>query len=218
MSAGFIREEYICTMKLIITCLLWLSSLCTYAQFNQNTGHVWLSSGIGHVDSANLQTYGVRGEYLIHERLGLNYNFEFVHRNDHIYQIHSSAGMLLGPPLIIFGLLSNNSNNQTSSTFGLGGLGVVAGIILLVAPEGVSYHIPVGYRWDLSPYANFLGVDFMKNNNTDKWYLRYVGSYGFKATFWQEGGFTMTSFIETRKVAGMGWSYGGGIGLGYAFE
>lgn len=204
-------------MKLLFTVLLLLSSLCAQAQFNQNKGHVWLKSSFGHVDSANLQTYGVSGEFLIHERIGLNYNIELVHRNDNIYQIHTSAGMLLGPPLIIFGVLSSKSN-YSGSIFNLGGLGVVAGIILLVAPEGVSYHIPIGYRWDLSPYANFLGVDFMRNNNSDKWYLRYSGSYGVKATFWQDSGLTLNAFSETRKVAGMGWSYGLGIGIGYAFK
>jgi hypothetical protein len=205
-------------MKLLISCILFFFISDANAQFNQNSGHVWLKTGFGHVDSANLQTYGVSGEFLVHERLGLNYNLEFVHRNDNIYQIHTSAGLLLGPPLILFGILSSNSTSVNNSTFNLGGLGVVAGIILLVAPDGISYHIPVKYNWDIAPYANFLGVDFMKNNNSDKWYLRYSGSYGCKVTYWQESGLTFNAFSETRKVAGMGWSFGGGFGIGYAWE
>lgn len=204
-------------MRSIIALLLLASCGYCRAQFNQNTGHVYFANGYGKVDSANLQTYGVRAEFLIHEKVGLNYNLEFVHRNDNIYQIHSSAGLLLGPPLIIFGLITSNADNP-NSVFDLGGLGVVGGILLLVAPDGVSYHIPVGFHWDVSPYANFLGVDFMKNNNSDKWYLRYAGSYGCKVNYWNMGGLTFTAFAETRKVAGMGWSYGGGLGIGYAFE
>lgn len=201
-------------MKHLIAFLFVFSSLCASAQFNQNTGHVYFASGVGSVDSANLQTYGVRAEWLVHERLGLNYNFEFVKRNDKIYQIHGSAGMLLGPPLIIFGLLTANNPFGTN----VSGWGTVAGILLLVCPEGVSYHIPIKYHWDLSPYANFLGADYMKNNNSDKHYLRYASSYGFKVNYWNEGGFTLTAFTETRKVAGMGWSFGGGFGIGYAWQ
>ncbi len=201
-------------MKYLVAFFFVFNLLSAEAQFNQSTGHVYAATGIGRVDSANLQTYGVRGEWLVHERLGLNYNFEFVHRNDHIYQIHGSAGMLLGPPLIIFGLVTSNNN----STFNFGGLGTALGVILLLAPEGVSYHIPVRYNWDISPYANFLGVDYMKNNNTDKYYFRYAGSYGVKVNYWQENGFTLTAFTETRKVAGMGWSFGGGFGIGYAWQ
>ncbi len=215
--SSILREEYICSMKLISAFLILFITNQVSAQFNQNVGHVWLKSGFGRVDSANLQTYGVSAEFLIHERVGLNYNLEFVHRNDNIYQIHTSAGLLLGPPLILFGILTTNNTNP-NSVFDLGALGVVGGIILLVAPDGVSYHIPVRYHWDVSPYANFLGVDFVKNNNSDKWYLRYAGSYGCKVTYWQEGGLTFNAFSETRKVAGMGWSFGGGFGIGYSWQ
>jgi hypothetical protein len=51
-----------------------------------------------------------------------------------------------------------------------------------------------------------------------KTYIKYAASFGVKSTFWQSNGITLTTFIETRKVASLAWSFGGGIGIGYAWE
>jgi len=213
----FDPTHYIWSMKLLLILLFSISTMSASAQFHEQSGHIWAKSSFGQIDSANYQLYGVSAEWLIHRNIGLNYNLEFIHRNDKIWQLHSSAGSIVGPPLILFGLISAAGNGNDDGDFSLGGLGALLGVILLVAPDGVSGHIPVGYHWDISPYANVLGVDYMKNNNTDLHYLRYAMSYGVKTTYWNSNGFTLNVFTETRKVAGMGWGFGGGFGMGYAF-
>lgn len=193
-----------------------------FAQYTETSGHLWAKYSYGKIDSANYNNFSIGGEWLVTNRIGLNYNFDLVFRNDRIFQAHSSAGMIVGPPLIGLGIVSwivaGDDDGDGDKDANLGGLGVIGGILLLILPEGVSYHFPIHYNFDVAPYANILGVDFMKNRNTDKSYFRYAATFGTKVTYWRPNNFTLSAFFETRKTAGMGWSYGGGLGLGYTIN
>lgn len=205
--------------KLLIVFFLLFFSTHGRTQLSEKQGLVSFKYSMGTVDSARYSAYSASGEWRLKENFGLNYNLEFIHRNDHIYQIHSSAGTIVGPPIFLFGLISLISNNAiNNSDFSVGSFGVLLGILAFIVPDGVSFHIPYKYNWDFSPYANILGVDYMKNNNNNKSYFRYSSSFGIRVNYWQESNLTLSSFIETRKVAAMGWAFGGGIGIGYAFS
>jgi len=192
------------------------------AQLTVGDGHVFAKYSYGVVDTARFSNYSISGEYFVNEYIGLNYNFDLLFRNDNIRQFHSSVGALAGPPLILIGVIAsasnknNTNNNPNNSNFNLGPLGILLGVLILVAPDGISFHIPVSYRWDISPYANVLGLDFVRNKNTNINQFKYAMSFGVKTTYLTYSHFTLNSFVETRKVAGMGWSLGGGFGLGYA--
>lgn len=196
--------------------LFLILCLCSQTTFAQLSESKWLISGVYHTGAVDSTTYwgvGARGEWRVHERVSLNYNLERIGRRDNISHWHSSAGSFLGPPLIIFGLISSADNEF----FNLGGWGTALGILALIAPDGASFHLPYRFNWEFSPYANILGVDFMKNRNNDKFYIRYGASFGLKTSYWMENNWTLQGFVETRKVAGVNWSIGGGIGLGYSF-
>jgi hypothetical protein len=185
----------------ILFLALFITAHSAFAQLSEKK---WLISGVYHtgaVDSTAYWGLGARSEWRVHERLSLNYNLERIVRRDNI------------SPLIIFGLISSADNQF----FNLGGWGTALGILALVAPDGVSFHIPYRFKWEFSPYANVLGVDFMRNRNTDKFYIRYGASFGVKTSYWMENNWTLQGFLETRKVAGVNWSVGGGVGVGYSF-
>ncbi len=205
-------------MRNFLTLLLISISFYGAAQLNQMKGNAHFKFSMGKVDTALYQNYSIGGEWIVHDNIGLNYNFDVFLRNDKIWQLHSSAGLIAGPPLIGLGLVSWISNVATNNSADLGAVGVITGILLLILPEGVSFHLPIKYNYDLSAYVNVLGVDFMKNNNIDKSYLRYAATFGGKFTYWNPKNYTIFGFAETRKVAGMGWSIGGGLGLGYTFN
>jgi hypothetical protein len=196
--------------------LFFLANI-SFSQLNQCKGNAHFKLSAGKIDSAIYQNYSIGGEYFVHDNISLNYNFDVFLRNDKIWQLHSSAGLIAGPPLIGLGIVSWISNSVTNNSADLGALGVVTGILLLILPEGVSFHLPYKYNWNFSTYANVLGVDFMKNNNSNKSYLRYAATFGVKTNYWNPKNYTIFSFFETRKVAGMGWSMGGGIGIGRTF-
>lgn len=202
-------------MRYIIVCLLIFITTRSTAQVSEYQGHVWLKYGYGSTDAVNYHDFGISGEYLIHRNIGLNYNLEFLRYTDQSYHLHSSVGALAGPPLILIGLLYSNGN---SGSFDLGKFGVLLGLAILVAPDGVCFHIPVGYHWDLSPYANVLGVDYLRPTNATKGIFKWASSFGVKTTYWQEKGFTLNAFAETRKVASIPWGFGAGLGIGYVFS
>jgi len=204
-------------MRPIILSLILLVSLESNAQLTHHfEGHIFAKYSYGIVDSANYHNYSVSGEYFVNPYIGLNYNFDLIFRNDGIRQFHTSMGALAGPPIILFGIFSASKNNNNDSQFNLGTLGIALGILLLAAPDGVSFHIPLSYRWDISPYANVLGLDYRWSKLTNNHAFKYAMSYGVKATYIARDRFTLNTFVETRKVAGMGWSFGGGFGLGIA--
>ncbi len=205
----------------ILSLLIFFAVPNAQAQLTYGDGHVFAKYSYGIVDSARYHNYSVSGEYFVNDFIGLNYNFDLMFRNDNIRQFHSSVGALAGPPLILLGVLRaavNNDDNDDSddSEFNLGVLGALLGVLILVAPDGVSFHIPVSYKWDISPYANVLGIDFVRNKNTNHNNFKYAMSFGCKTTYLTYSNFTLNAFMETRKVAGMGWSFGGGFGIGYA--
>lgn len=209
-------------MKIIFTLTFLFILGINFSQLSECNHSFHFKMSLGKVDSASYQNFSIGGEWMIKKRFGLNYNFDFVHRNDQIYQLHSSAGLIAGPPLIGLGIISSIGKTVSSGNgdADLGALGVIGGILLLILPEGVSYHIPYRYNWDFAPYLNVLGVDFMKNNkpNVNKGYLRYAATAGLKVSYWNPKNYTFFSFIETRKTAGMGFAYGGGFGIGITFE
>lgn len=208
-------------IRWILAHFLFFIATTSNAQLTEGEGHVFAKYSYGIVDTARFSNYSISGEYFVNEYIGLNYNFDLLFRNDNIRQFHTSVGALAGPPLILIGVLASlsnsvNNNDPDNSTFNYGPLGIALGILILAAPDGISFHIPVSYKWDLSPYANVLGLDYVRNKNTNINKFKYAMSFGFKATYLTYSNITLNSFIETRKVAGMGWSFGGGFGLGYA--
>lgn len=192
----------------------------------QVTNYRWntyakLSGGI--IDSSRYINGGISAEYMLFKRFGLNYNLEFQHRTDKYNHLHASVGSLAGPPLIVIGLISGlaNSANDSSiaeSTFGLGYLGTLMGLLITILPDGVSYHVPIGYKWDVSPYANVLGFDWIRNREIGYSEFKYSCSFGVRGTYLIKDRLTAIGFIETRKAAPTGWGIGAGIGMGYLFK
>ncbi len=207
------------TLFFVLFCFLYNG---LSAQYTETGGQLWAKYSLGQVDSARYNNFSVGGEVLLAKRWGLNYNFDFIFRNDNIFQMHSSAGLIIGPFLIGAGIASwaatGDSDGDGQKDANLGALGIIGGLLVFALPEGVSYHIPIKYNWDVAPYVNILGVDYMKNRNTDEWYLRYAATFGTRLTYWNPKRYTFNAFAETRKVAGMGWSFGGGLGIGYSLE
>lgn len=210
-------------MKIILLIFFTHFLFISNAQLTENEGHVMLKYSTGKVDTAIYHNYAIGAEYIINRYIGLNYNFDLQFRNDRIRQFHTSIGALAGPPIIALGIVAAATNTDDEDqngdpSFNLGALGILIGIVMLIAPDGVSFHLPVAYRWDISPYVNVLGVDYIRDKKIPRGYFKYAASFGLKGTYLQKNNFTFTAFAETRKVATMGWSIGGGLGIGYSFS
>jgi hypothetical protein len=186
------------------------SSLTSVAQLMDHKFHVYGRFGLGSVQQTTYRIGSLNAEILVKKKLGLNYNFDFLMRQDNINQFHTSMGILGAPILFGIGLSNAVDGDSTSS----GAFGILGGILLLALPDGMSYHYSPAYNWDISPYANLLGLDFIRDKKTNGTFIKYACSFGVKSTYVLNDFFAITAYLETRQAAGFGWGYGGGLGLG----
>lgn len=197
----------------ILLIVLTALSFGSFAQLTDYKFQLYGRAGVGTVQSVMYNSYSLNGEFIFKNKFGINYNFDYVTRQDDLRNIHMTMG-LLGAP-VLFGVgLGNTFDGDTTSS---GAFGVIGGLILLALPDGVSYHISPKYGWDISPYANILGLDFIKNRSTGETDLKYACSFGVKSTYLIMDRFTVSGFVETRQAASYGWSIGGGVGIGAVF-
>lgn len=198
-------------MKILLVPLFIFAGFFVQAQsIGESKFHLYGKYSFGGIDTAFYHNYSLTGEWLVHKNIGLNYNVDLILRNDEVHHIHTTMGLLGGPFLI----LSSWGSNADSSS---GSFVPILGILLLALPDGVSFHIPIRYRWDLSPYANVLGLDFVKNRAIDEFYIKYACSFGIRTNYIYRERFTLNGFVETRKTAGMKWGFGLGLGAGILF-
>jgi hypothetical protein len=198
-------------MKKKLLLIFIVFSVYSNAQLTQHQFHFSTKYSSGSIDSALYNNFSLNFEVIVHNNIGLNYNFDLLFRNDNVHQIHAPMGLIGGPLLMLAGLASGS--DSTSSGGGL----VLLGVLLLVLPDGVSFHIPAGYQWDISPYANLLGIDFIKNRTSNENWIKYACSFGARVNYVLKDKYTFSGFLETRKTAGIPLGIGGGFGIGIAF-
>jgi hypothetical protein len=183
-----------------------------------NNFHVYGHFGAGGIggteytanQGAGYSITGLKAEILFKKGWGLNYNFDYQMRKDSITQFHSTMGVVGAPLLMGFGVYKGFDGDTTTKGVGT----FLLGLALLALPDGISVHYNVAPGWDVSPYANILGLDFIKDKKNDELFIKYACSFGFKGTYILKDRLTFTAYAETRQAASFGWGFGGGMGIG----
>ncbi len=183
-------------------------------QISENKFYVYGKASVGKMDTALYNNFSLSGEYIFKGVVGINYNFDFIHRNDNIFQLHTSMGTIAGP-LVLLAMGGSGGYYYSSSYYKTA---MAVALIALLLPDGISAHIPFRYNWDFSPYVNFLGFDYVKYKTYNYHQFHYSSSFGFKTSYWTSNNFTVLAFAEVRKVRTMGYGYGMGVGIGYTFK
>lgn len=190
-----------------------------HAQLTDYKHHFQTKYSYGATNGTNYHALSFNLEWHSKRRIGLLYNLDFIARPDNIKQVHAGVGNLLGPPILGIGILTAFTKDTVrDSDLDYGAGGILLGILMILLPDGVSYHIPTSFRTDITPYVNFLGVDYIRDRNVHANYFKYGVSIGTKLNYWSKSNFTFSLFAEARGVASYGWSIGAGFGLGYAFN
>ena len=191
--------------------ILLFTLLVSTFSFSQLTSHSVIISGKysrGTVLNSTYSNYALQMEVPVHENIGLNYNFELLFRKDQIRHVYFPAGLIGGPVLFLAGLSASSSDSTQ------GGLLKTLGILGTILPDGVSFHIPLGESWDISPYANIGGLEFVKDRNSNEKNIKWATSFGTKLTYIIDDQITISCFAEARKAFRSPSMLGGGIGLG----
>jgi hypothetical protein len=195
--------------------------LISVSQVTNYRWHTYAKISGGAIDSSGYINGGLTAEYMLFKRVSLNYNLEYQRRTDKYSHLHGSIGSVGGP--VIFGLglaagLANTADEDSTNNNGIGVKGMLLGLLVMLLPDGFSYHIPLGYKWDISPYANILGFDWIRNKEIGYSEFKYSCSFGVRGTYLINDRLTANCFLETRKAAPTGWGIGAGIGIGYLFK
>ncbi|MFT5779900.1 MAG: hypothetical protein ACI837_002859 [Crocinitomicaceae bacterium] len=199
-------------MRLIIVLLLLFFTTTVSAQLTRHAAQISFAASIGTQDTTTYSCFSIQPEIFLGKYVGLKWNFDLHKRNDNVRQLHGPMGLIGGPLLMLWGLQRGSDGDSTTKM----GAGIIGGLLLLALPDGISFHAPIGNSWDISPYANVLGIDFIKNLDTDQSCIRYACSFGTEFTYLLKDRVTLSLFAETRKAGGFPWAFGGGFGLGIA--
>jgi hypothetical protein len=201
-------------MKLLSAFLLFLfiiKGINTNAQYTSNRFYINAKYGYGAFTTKDFHVFGLTANWVVHDKVSVNYQFEYLNRNDDVRHIHTPLGLIGGPILLLAGLANAADGDTTTSGGGTAFLGLLA----FVLPDGASFHQNIGFRGDISPYANILGIDFIKDRESGYKSIKYSCSLGVKLTYILAEKMAISGFIEARKVASIPVGLAGGIQLGY---
>jgi hypothetical protein len=206
--------------RLLVLIIALLFSYTSNAQLSDHKWHTYGKMSVGSLNNTSYINAGLCAELMVSKNIGLNYNLEYINKKDNFDHFHGSIGTIGAPVLFGISLIAYNLNKADPDTTKkniIGKAAFIGGIIALFLPDGISYHIPVGNNFDISPYFNFLGVDWVYNKKIKYDNFFYALSLGTRGTLWTSSNITVNAFVETRKVASMKLGYGAGIGVGYTF-
>jgi hypothetical protein len=197
--------------------LFFLTLFVAFGSSNQSAAQMEASKwqhypkiSMGLTGNTSYINYGWTSEYQFRPKWTLNWNLEVQARMDSIVQLHGSMGLIGGPAFM--GWAINNSWTPKGI-----GTSILIGLMIMAIPDGISYHIPVGYRWDISPYVNVLGFDYVPaDSDVGKNYLLYSASAGVRCSYWFADRFFAKAFVETRKAGYLEFNYGLGVALGWS--
>lgn len=199
-------------MKNFLFVICFLFSITASAQLTNNSGKISLKYSSGIIDTTSYSSYSMQLEVFVNKYIGINWNLDYLLRKDQVRQVHVPLGLIGGPLLMGMGFAKMADGDSTTK----GGL-VIVGILALVLPDGISFNIPIRNSWAVSPYANLLGIDFVKNQLTNEKNIKYAVSFGTKVTYMVRERFTVAGFVETRKTGSIPWGLGAGAGIGMLF-
>lgn len=176
-----------------------------YSKFDVNLG---LSTNLYQKQfqpSLNLQ-----GELHLNAHWSLLYNYNIGALRPTDSYLHAPMSLFAVGPVTRF--LSQNS--YTFSDF-LGSLFV--GALTACIPEGLAYHYPLAYRYDLSGYVNPLGlaIVFSDYYELDE-RVRYNTNAGVKLTYYSRFGVLANVHAQLNYMGYYGFYPSAGFSLGYA--
>lgn len=155
--------------------------------------------------------WNLQGELHLNGHWSLLYNYSLGTFDTYNTYAHAPMSLFAVGPVTRF--LAQNS--FTFSDF-LGALAV--GALTAFIPEGVAYHYPLAYRYDLSAYANPLGLAFVfVEDPTVDGSVKYDATSGLKLTYYSPFGLHANVHAQARYTAGFGFYPNAGFGIGYTF-
>ena len=198
-------------MKTLLLSLLLLLNCKTFAQSDYSKLDLNFGLGTNLYQGQFQPTWNLQAEYHLNAHWSLLYNYNLGSLDSTNHYLHAPMSLFAVGPVTRF----LTQNTYTIGDF-LGSLAV--GMLTALIPEGLAYHYPLAYRYDLSAYANPLGLAYVF---TDIFLLdkavRYNTNIGCKLTYYSRLGLLANVHTQMNYIGSYGFYPSAGFGLGYAF-
>jgi hypothetical protein len=198
-------------MKTFVLSFLFLLNGVVYAQSDYSKLDVNFGLGTNLYQGQFQPTWNLQAEYHLNAHWSLLYNYNLGSLDSTNHYLHAPMSLFAVGPVTRF----LTQNTYTIGDF-FGSLAV--GMLTALIPEGIAYHYPLAYRYDLSAYANPLGLTYVF---TDIFLLdkavRYNTNIGCKLTYYSRFGLLANVHTQLNYMGSYGFYPSAGFGLGYAF-
>ncbi len=138
------------------------------------------------------------------DRWSWHYSVSFGTTQNGKFYGHFPLGAFIG---IYFLANSDGGSNELLTTLA---------VLSFIAPEGVSYNIPLNDKMKVSPYLNFNSIEFYHNDKDEE---RVMPSFGFgtRVSYLIHPNFGVSFGLGTKIIAAEGWGIQTGVGLFYQY-
>ena len=198
-------------MKTFVLSFLFLLNGVVYAQSDYSKLDLNFGLGTNLYQGQFQPTWNLQAEYHLNAHWSLLYNYNLGSLDSTNHYLHAPMSLFAVGPVTRF----LTQNTYTIGDF-FGSLAV--GMLTALIPEGLAYHYPLAYRYDLSAYANPLGLAYVF---TDIFLLdkavRYNTNIGCKLTYYSRLGLLANVHTQLNYMGSYGFYPSAGFGLGYAF-
>lgn len=198
-------------MKTIVLSLLLLLNCNAFGQSDYSKLDVNFGLGNNLYQGQFQPVWNLQAELHLNTHWSLLYNYNLGSLDSSNHYLHAPMSLFAVGPVTRF---------LTQNTFTIGDFfgSLAVGMLTALIPEGLAYHYPLAYRYDLSAYANPLGLAYVF---TDLFLLdkgvRYHTNIGCKLTYYSRVGLLANAYTQLNYMGSFGFYPSAGFGLGYAF-
>lgn len=173
---------------------------------------------------------GISVELFMGRHMSLNYNLNFGiagNYKNHFYY-HGPMGGSVGSLFLASAALTNIIDDELDAAFSAAfntdfnlsknvtsGL-ALAGLLMVIIPEGINYNIDIGKVVSLSPYINPLGLDYCADGEAFRKKINLTWEYGAKLNFYFKNRRFLTPKVGVKNYYSYGYK-GLSFGLAYGF-
>ena len=189
--------------KLVLLILLFSTAIALQAQ---DESRLTLSANTIQVDNFHAYSINPTFEVALNDNWNLRYELGFGIRGNKKFYMHTPVTLPVGGVLFIAGIGSGGSFLNT------------LGILLMIAPEGVSFDIQLSDEFELSPYIDLNSCEYYltPENNTLK--FRLSGDEGIAGRIHMSDRFCVSAYTSLTMLETYGLGFSGGVGIGYKFD
>ncbi len=159
------------------------------------------------LNAQNFHSYSLNPtiDIAVSDHFNIRYSLGFGIRGNKKFYMHSPVSAPVGMVLFVAGLGSSGSFLST------------LGILLLIAPEGVSYDIRLSDKVELSPFIDLNSCEYFLSGDSNTLNFLISGDAGLSSQLYISEKFYLSAHASAMLLETKGLGFSAGAGMGIAF-